>query len=42
MRTFQLKKHEVYVPFETIDSKEKMNALKAFIKKEYDIFLGGN
>ena len=33
MRNFQLKKHEVYVPIEVIDSNEKMKVLKAFIKE---------
>ncbi|UPM53651.1 hypothetical protein [Gottfriedia acidiceleris] len=36
-RNFLLKKHEVYVPFEIIDSKEKMDLLKAFIKNKYGI-----
>lgn len=39
MRNFQLKKHEVFIPFEVIDSKEKMERLKAFIEKQYEIFL---
>ncbi|PGS55773.1 hypothetical protein [Bacillus sp. AFS041924] len=38
MRNFRLKKHEVYVPFEVIDSKEKMELLKAIIKNIYEIF----
>jgi hypothetical protein len=39
MRNFQSKNHEVYVPFEIIDSKEKMKELKAFINTHYEIFL---
>ena len=38
MRNFLLKKHEVYVPFELIDSKEKMERLKVFIKNKYEMF----
>lgn len=34
-----LKKHEVYVPFEVVDSNEKMKLLKAFIKKQFEIFI---
>ncbi|PGL66768.1 hypothetical protein [Bacillus sp. AFS055030] len=37
MRNFVLKKHEVYVPFEIIDSKEKMELLKVTIKCIYEI-----
>ncbi len=39
MRNIQLKKHEVYVPFEIIDSKEKIKFLKDFIKYQYEILL---
>lgn len=39
MRTFKLKKHEVFVPFEVVDSKEKMELLKSFILKQYEMFL---
>lgn len=39
MRNIPLKKHEVYIPFEVIDSKEKMKLLKAFIKKHYEKIL---
>ncbi|SFD75816.1 hypothetical protein [Bacillus sp. UNCCL81] len=38
MRNFLLKKHEIYVPFEVIDSKEKMELLKAIIKNVFKIF----
>jgi len=37
MRNFPLKKHEVFIPFELIDSKEKMELLKTFIKNQYDV-----
>lgn len=36
-RKIQLKKHEIYLPFEVIDSKEKMNSLKDFIQKQFEI-----
>lgn len=39
MRTFKLKKHEVFIPFEVIDTKEKMGILKDFIAIQYKIFL---
>ncbi|MED3662830.1 hypothetical protein NST62_10665 [Ureibacillus sp. FSL K6-8385] len=42
IRSFQLKKHEVYVPFEVVDSKEKMDLLKNFIEKQYMAFKENN
>ncbi|WP_253702009.1 hypothetical protein [Bacillus sp. FJAT-27445] len=42
MRTFQLKNHEVYVPFEVIESKEKLQVLKSFILEQYTIFVNRN
>lgn len=38
MRKFVLKKHEVFIPFEVINSKEKMELLKVFIKQQYEHF----
>jgi len=38
IRNFLLKKHEVYIPFEIINSKEKIEILKGFIKEQYNIF----
>lgn len=37
MRNLNLKKHEVYIPFEVIDSNERMKLLKEFIKKQFEI-----
>ncbi|MCB5239633.1 MULTISPECIES: hypothetical protein [Niallia] len=42
MRNFLLKKHEIYIPFEVIDSKERMELVKAFIVKQYKLFLENN
>ncbi len=39
IRNFNLKKHEVYIPFEVINSNEKMNFVKGFINKQLEIFL---
>lgn len=39
MRNFSLKKHEVYIPFESIDTKEKMEVIKDFVLKQYEIFI---
>ena len=39
MRRFTLKKHEVYIPFEVLDSKEKMSIVKDFTKKQLALFL---
>lgn len=39
IRKLQLKKHEVFIPFEVIDSKEKMDLLKTFVKVQYEEFL---
>ena len=39
LRTIKLKKHEVYIPFEVIDSKEKMSILKEFIHKQFEIVM---
>lgn len=39
MRGFALKKHEVYIPLEIIDTKEKMEILKGFIIKQYEVFV---
>lgn len=38
MRSFQLKKHEVFIPFEVIDGKGKLELLKAFIKEQFECF----
>jgi len=37
MRSFSLKKHEVYIPLECIDSKKNFELLKCFIKKLYGV-----
>jgi len=37
MRSFSLKKHEVYIPLECIDSKKNFELLKCFIKKLYEV-----
>lgn len=37
MRTFSLKKHEVYIPFEVIDTKESLQLLRNFVHKQYVI-----
>lgn len=39
MRSFVLKKHEVFIPFEVIDTKEKIELLKDFVRKQYLIFV---
>ncbi|MBW8351732.1 hypothetical protein K0H71_20210 [Bacillus sp. IITD106] len=39
IRSFPLKKHEVYIPFEVIHNKEKMELLKHFIRKQYEIIV---
>ncbi|WP_223588938.1 hypothetical protein [Neobacillus bataviensis] len=39
MRSFALKKHEVFIPFEVIDTKEKIELLKDFVRKQYMILL---
>jgi len=39
MRSFVLKKHEVFIPFEVIDTKEKLELLKDFVRKQYAIFV---
>ncbi len=39
MRSFTLKKHEVFIPFEAISSKKEMELLKGFVQKQYDIFM---
>ena len=39
MRGFALKKNEVYIPFEVIDTKEKLQLLKEFIPKQYKNFI---
>jgi hypothetical protein len=36
MRSFELKKHEVFIPFEVIDTKGKMELLKEFVQKQYE------
>jgi hypothetical protein len=38
MRSFALKKHEVFIPFEVINSKESIGILKDFIRQQYNIF----
>ena len=35
IRGFALKKHEVYIPFEVIDTKEKLAELKDFVRGQY-------
>jgi len=37
MRSFSLKKHEVYISLECIDSKKNFELLKCFIKKLYEV-----
>lgn len=39
LRNFVLKKHEVFIPFEVIDTKEKIELLKDFVRKQYSIFV---
>ncbi|MCH6267543.1 hypothetical protein [Neobacillus citreus] len=39
MRSFALKKHEVFIPFEIIDTKEKLEQLKDFVSKQYKSFV---
>jgi hypothetical protein len=39
IRGFTLKKHEVYIPFEVIDSIEKINLLKVIVQKLYETFV---
>lgn len=39
MRGFALKRHEVYIPFEVIGKKQRMEILKEFIRKQYEIFI---
>ncbi|CAM5222712.1 hypothetical protein UACE39S_02541 [Ureibacillus acetophenoni] len=39
MRKIQLKKHEIYIPFEVIDTKEKMNILKDVIQQLLKVVL---
>jgi len=39
LRTIKLKKHEIYIPFEVINSKEKMNILKDIIHKQFEIVM---
>ncbi|MEH7115517.1 hypothetical protein V7124_24620 [Neobacillus niacini] len=35
IRGFALKKHEVYIPFEVIDTKEKLVELKDFVRRQF-------
>ena len=35
IRGFALKKHEVYIPFEVIDTKEKLVELKDIVHRQY-------
>ncbi|MGE7666645.1 hypothetical protein ACQKMN_13130 [Ureibacillus composti] len=39
MRNILLKKHEVFIPFEVVDSNEKMKLLKNFVIRQFDIFI---
>ncbi|WP_423798151.1 hypothetical protein [Neobacillus sp. SAB-20_R2A] len=39
LRSFALKKHEVFIPFEIIDTKEKLEQLKDIVSKQYKIFV---
>lgn len=39
LRTIKMKNHEIYIPFEIINSKEKMNILKEFIHKQFEIVM---
>lgn len=39
LRGFALKKHEVYIPFEVIDTKEKLVDLKDFVRRQYISFV---
>ncbi|MED4206181.1 hypothetical protein [Neobacillus mesonae] len=39
IRGFALKKNEVYIPFEVIDTKEKIEDLKDFVQEQYMIFI---
>lgn len=36
IRTFPLKNHEAYIPFEMIDSKEKLEYVKELIRRLFD------
>ncbi|WP_246140803.1 hypothetical protein [Bacillus marasmi] len=38
LRSFKLKKHEVYIPFEVIDSKEKLELVKKVVRAQHEIF----
>jgi hypothetical protein len=35
IRGLAIKKHEVYIPFEVIDTKEKLVELKDFVRRQY-------
>jgi len=39
LRGFDLKKHEVYISFEVIDTKEKLVELKDFVRRQYISFV---
>ncbi|MCR2823563.1 hypothetical protein [Lederbergia panacisoli] len=39
IRSFTLKKHEVYIPFEVIQNKEKLELLRNFVREQYEIFI---
>ncbi|MDP4085271.1 MAG: hypothetical protein Q8934_11745 [Bacillota bacterium] len=39
MRSFVLKKHEVYIPFEVVNTKETLNLLKDFVRNQYVNFV---
>ncbi|MFE8700753.1 hypothetical protein ACFYKX_09015 [Cytobacillus sp. FJAT-54145] len=36
MRNFSLKNHEVYIPFEVIDSKNRLELVKEFVRVQYN------
>lgn len=36
LRNFPLKQHEVYIPLEVMNTKENLELIKSFIKKQYD------
>jgi hypothetical protein len=39
MRSFALKKNEVFIPFEVIDTKDKLQHLKDFVSEQFKNFI---
>jgi hypothetical protein len=37
LRTFQLKNNDIYVPFEVVDTKQKLLLLKDFVQAQYSL-----